>query len=220
MDALATLATRTALPFLTEAEREASLNRMLADWDRQGPVWIFAYGSLIWHPEFEYDVKVRGTVYGFHRSLCLWSRIYRGTPERPGLVLGLEPGGCCCGVAFRLPATQVFEELKALWAREMTTGSYIPRWLDVRTQSQGVQARFPAIGFVMNRHASGYAGELERSTLLETLRTARGQRGSSAEYLLSTVKCLSEYGIHDRHLAHLAEEISIVATGPTSTFES
>ena len=215
VDAIETQTPHATLPFLTEAEREASLNHMLARWNGRDPVWVFAYGSLIWHPEFAYDIKVRGVVYGFHRSLCLWSRVYRGTPERPGLVLGLEPGGCCRGVAFRLPATQATAELRALWAREMTTGSYIPRWLDVRTQSQGVQTRFPAIGFVMNRHASGYAGELDRTTLLETIRTACGQRGTSAEYLLSTVKCLSEYGIHDRHLADLAEEISVAAAEPT-----
>ena len=193
----------------SEAERERSLELTLGAWDRASPVWVFGYGSLIWHTEFEYEIKTRALVHGYHRSLCLWSRIYRGTPEIPGLVLGLEPGGSCHGVAFRIAARAVARELRGLWGREMLNGSYVPRWLKVRTHQAGVPGAFRAIGFVMNRNAAGYAGELDRTTLLQTLRTARGERGSSAEYLLTTVRCLAEYGIHDHHLAQLAEEVTL-----------
>ena len=89
---------------LSDAERDASLQNMLVGWNRTDPVWVFGYGSLIWHPEFSFDSQSCGVVYGFHRSLCLWSRLYRGTPEQPGLVLGLEPGGSCRGLAFRHPS--------------------------------------------------------------------------------------------------------------------
>lgn len=182
-------------------------------------MWVFGYGSLIWRPEFAFDAKARGLVHGYHRSLCLWSRIYRGTPEKPGLVLGLEPGGSVHGVAFRIPAAIAHRELRALWARELLTGSYLPRWLEVRLASERdgrpVQ-RVKAIGFVMNRSAEGYAGELDRSLLLETVCNASGRNGTCAEYVLATVQSLAAYGIYDRHLAALAEEVGVKTTPPAS----
>ena len=202
-----------AFTTLGDDEREASLGRILADWDRGDPVWVFGYGSLIWRPEFEFDRKVRGLVYGYHRSLCLWSRIYRGTPESPGLVLGLEPGGSVHGVAFRLPPSSAHAHLRALWKRELFTGSYLPRWLDVRP-SADAHDRIRAIAFVMDRRAPGYAGELDRTTLLETVCTASGQNGSCADYLLSTVESLAAHQIHDRHLAKLAAEVGVRITPP------
>lgn len=203
------------LPFATldDDARDASLDRMLADWDGKEPVWVFGYGSLIWHPEFTFDFKSRGLVYGYHRSLCLWSRLYRGTPEKPGLVLGLEPGGSVHGVAFRIPAADARKHLRALWKRELFTGSYVPRWLEVR---MGGAERVQAIGFVMNRAAPGYAGTLDRATMLDTVCTASGRNGTCAEYLLSTVRSLAEHRIHDRHLAQLAAEVGAKIALPPS----
>jgi cation transport protein ChaC len=198
----------------SDDRRALSLEATLGAWDRNTPVWIFGYGSLIWRPEFEYEIKTRAQAHGYHRSLCLWSRVYRGTPECPGLVLGLEPGGSCNGVAFLIAAQNVKRELRALWEREMVTGSYVPRWLKVRTHQPGVPQHLRALGFVMDRQASGYAGELDRATLLATVRRARGERGSSADYLLTTVRCLAEYGIHDPHLAELAEEVMLTGGAP------
>ena len=197
---------------LGDADREASLDRILVDWDRERPVWVFGYGSLIWRPEFEFDCRARGVVHGYHRSLCLWSSIYRGTPERPGLVLGLEPGGSVHGVAFRLPAETAHRSLRALWKRELATGSYSPRWLSARVP--GVDGRIAAIGFVMNRTAPGYAGELDRTTLLDVVCSASGSNGSCADYVLFTVQSLAEFQIHDRHLARLAEEVGAKITLP------
>lgn len=190
---------------LADEEREASLDAMLVGWDREQPIWVFGYGSLIWRPEFTFDRKARGVVHGYHRSLCLWSSMYRGTPERPGLVLGLEPGGSVHGVAFRLPAEDAHRSLRALWKRELATGSYIPRWLSVRVP--GFDERVTAIGFVMNRTAPGYAGELDRSTMLDVVCSASGSNGSCADYVLFTVQSLAEFAIYDRHLAKLAEEV-------------
>ncbi len=195
-----------SLVLLDERARAASLAAMLARHDRRRAIWVFGYGSLIWNPEFDYDHKARGLVYGFHRSLCLWSRIYRGTPERPGLVLGLEPGGSVHGVAFRLPPGRAEDQLEDLWTRELTTGSYLPRWLDVRL-ADGDRAR--AIGFVMNREADGYAGEVSRDVLLETVCSAQGRNGTCADYLLSTVRSLADHDIHDHHLATLAREVGV-----------
>ena len=188
-----------------DAALDASLDRVLDGWDRESSIWVFGYGSLIWRPEFSFDFKSRGLVHGYHRSLCLWSRIYRGTPEKPGLVLGLEPGGSVHGVAFRIPASIAHAHLRTLWKRELLTGSYLPRWLDVRLGDG--EERVRAIAFVMNRAAPGYAGTLDRSTMLDTVCTASGRNGSCADYLLSTVRSLAEYRIHDRHLAKLAEEV-------------
>ena len=192
-------------PLLTQAERDASLDAMLVDWRCDDPVWVFAYGSLIWRPDFTSDARVRGRVHGFHRSLCLWSQVYRGTPDRPGLVLGLEPGGSVHGVAFRIPAPLVRRELQALWSRELVTGSYVPRWLPVRLETG---MRVAAIGFVMDRADPGYAGELDDATLLETVRTASGCNGSCADYVKSTVESLAAYRIHDRHLNALVQRLA------------
>jgi glutathione-specific gamma-glutamylcyclotransferase len=209
MDASNSAFHHAVTPFMSDAERSASLAASLANWNGRDPLWVFAYGSLIWRPEFDYDAKHCGVLYGFHRSLCLWSRVYRGTPEKPGLVLGLEPGGCCRGVVFRIPGAEVKREFDNLWQREMTTGSYIPRWVDVHVTRQGRRERVAALAFAMDRRATGYAGELDRTSLLDILRTARGSRGSSAEYLLSTVQCLKDHGISDQHLAKLADEVGI-----------
>ena len=192
---------------LDDDARAASLERMLRDWDRERPVWVFGYGSLIWHPAFAFDHKARGVVHGFHRSLCLWSNVYRGTPEHPGLVLGLESGGSVHGVAFRLPASSAHRSLQALWKRELDTGSYTPRWLGVRVH--GVDEPITAIGFVMNRSAPGYAGGLDRSTLLDVVCSAHGRNGSCADYLLSTVRSLAEFSIDDRDLTRLAAEVTV-----------
>ena len=217
MDALSPPSESTALfATLSKAEREASLTATLAAWNGVDPVWVFGYGSLIWRPEFDFDAKARGLVYGYHRSLCLWSKVYRGTPEKPGLVLGLEPGGSVHGVAFRIPALHARRDLRALWKREQVTGSYVPRWLDVRIDN-GHEGRVRAIGFVMNRAAAGYAGELDRNTLLDTVCSARGRNGSCAEYLIATVKSLAEYKIHDRHLVRLAEEVGVKIALPGKT---
>ncbi len=197
-----------------DEEREASLDAMLVGWDREQPIWVFGYGSLIWRPEFTFDRKARGVVHGYHRSLCLWSSMYRGTPERPGLVLGLEPGGSVHGVVFRLPADDAHRSLRVLWKRELATGSYIPRWLNVRVP--GIDGRIAAIGFVMNRAAPGYAGELDRTTLLDVVCSASGSNGSCADYVLFTVQSLAEFAIHDRHLAKLAEEVGAKIASPRS----
>src|SRR5260370_7544125 len=88
------------------------------------PVWVFAYGSLMWNPEIAFAEARPGFLHGYHRSFCLYSRDYRGTPERPGLVLGLDRGGSCRGIVYRLPPDRVGETLDRIWAREMTAQVY------------------------------------------------------------------------------------------------
>jgi glutathione-specific gamma-glutamylcyclotransferase len=192
-----------------EAERlsaealDRSLDEALAGRDPGAPLWIFAYGSLMWNPGLAFVAKRVGTVYGFHRNFCLWSRINRGTPERPGLVLTLERGGCCRGLAFRLADSTSRDELRRLWRREMSMGSYHPRWVECHAGAE----RFPVLAFIVNRACSGYAGKLPMDAMVHSIATARGRFGSSAEYLFQTQAALESHGILDAHVKRLADRV-------------
>jgi cation transport protein ChaC len=176
---------------------------MLAARDPREPLWIFAYGSLMWNPGLAFVAKRVGTVYGYHRDFSLWSRVNRGTPQRPGLVLTLEPGGCCRGLAFRLTGSTSRAELLALWRREMSLGSYHPRWLDCHAGAD----RLKALAFIVNRACSGYAGRLSWEEMVQSIATARGKYGSSAEYLFQTQAALESHGILDTRVKRLADRV-------------
>lgn len=194
------------LPLVSEAEFHASFERALEPLRHGADPWIFGYGSLIWNPLFRYTERLPAVIHGFHRSFCLWSRIGRGTPEKSGLVLGLDRGGCCHGMAFRLNRGEARHELALLWRREMVLGSYSPRWLQaVINGSSGREVK--ALAFVVNRDHPHYAGKLPLTALIETIATARGAFGSSAEYLCQTVDCLIAQGIRDSRLARLREQV-------------
>jgi cation transport protein ChaC len=188
-----------AAELLSEAALEASLQAALASPHRQPDVWLFAYGSLVWNPVLDFDERLVTTAHGYHRSFCLWSRVNRGTPERPGLVLGLDNGGRCTGVAYRIPQRLAEEELRLLWRREMLLGSYAPRWVHV---THGERA-FRALAFVVNRERSGYAGRLPAETIVARLVDAHGHLGSGLDYLRQTVDGLAAVGIRDPHLMRL-----------------
>ena len=196
-------------PARIEAERlsaealERSLDDALAGRDSREALWIFAYGSLMWNPGLAFVAKRVGTIYGFHRNFCLWSRINRGTPEQPGLVLTLERGGCCRGLAFRLTGSTSRDELRALWRREMSLGSYHPRWLEFHAGAD----RFPVLAFIVNRTCSGYAGKLPVDAMVQSIATARGKFGSSAEYLFQTQAALESHGILDARVKRLADRV-------------
>lgn len=184
---------------LSEAALEASLQDALASPHRQPDVWLFAYGSLIWNPVLEFDERVVATAHGWHRSFCLASRVNRGTPERPGLVLGLDRGGRCTGVAYRIPERVAEQELRLLWRREMLLGSYAPRWVLV---THGVRT-LRALAFVVQRDRSGYAGRLAAEAIVERLVHARGAIGTGIDYLRQTIDGLAAIGIRDPNLMHL-----------------
>jgi len=187
-------------PLWTDAELRASLDASLADWDGTSDVWVFAYGSLIWKPEFAHVEARRARVHGLHRRLCLWSTINRGTCRQPGLVLGLDAGGSCDGVVFRIAAHQVREAFMRLWRREMVRGSYLPALLRSRTEAGAVNA----VGFAINRDLPCYAGRLSDAQIADVLRRAHGQCGSSRDYVLHTVAALRCHGIRDSGLERVA----------------
>lgn len=183
---------------LSEAELEASLSALVPE-DHAGDVHLFGYGSLIWNPAFHFTESAVGTVHGLHRRFCLWTTLGRGTPERPGLTLGLDRGGSCRGVVFRIAAAQTREELRIVWRREMVSDAYIPRWVTVRTAAGDVRA----ITFVINRAHERYAGRLDDQRTARVIAEASGRIGPCAEYLENTVAHLHQLAIADRHLENL-----------------
>jgi cation transport protein ChaC len=188
-----------AKDLLSETQMEASLQAVLASSHCRPDVWLFAYGSLVWNPVLEFDERVVASVHGYHRSFCLWSRVNRGSHDNPGLVLGLDRGGRCTGVAYRIAGRLAEPELRLLWRREMLLGSYAPKWVHV---THGKRA-FRALAFVVNRDRSGYAGRLAAEAIVERLLNAKGTIGSGLDYLRQTIDGLAALGIRDPNLMHL-----------------
>ena len=186
---------------LSDAEMEESLWQILDARRVDEDCWVFGYGSLVWNPLFPFEEKRVVTTHGYHRSFCLWSRINRGTPDRPGLVLGLDRGGRCRGIAYRIATDQIENELRLVWRREMMTGAYIPRWVQV---SDG-DSSFRAITFIINRAGAAYAGRLPPETIIERLTTCHGRMGPGIDYLLRTAEALRAHGIEDRQLQELCD---------------
>ena len=170
------------------------------------PLWLFAYGSLIWKPEFTALEHRRGVAYGWHRSFCISLRSWRGTPEVPGLMLALDRGGCCEGVLFRLPDNDHHDQLRRLVQRELGYRESVgtTRWINVRTDTGSVRA----LVFYAGPKTRSYIGKLPVEEVARTLASAAGHIGSCAMYLYQTVAKLEEHGIHDRHLWHLQELVA------------
>ena len=189
---------------LDAAEHQASIERTLHGWDGRSDLWVFGYGSLVWRPEFDHVEARLGRIHGYHRALCLWSRVNRGTPEVPGLVFGLDVGGSCQGRAYRIAASLVPDTMTALWRREMPTGAYIPRWLACRTGQGAVRA----LVFTMDRSDDGYAPDLSLDQIVPIVRQGYGRYGPCAEYVLQTAQALEAAGIQDRRLRAIARAVA------------
>ncbi len=161
--------------------------------------WVFGYGSLMWHPGVPH-VEVRpALLHGYHRHFCVYSHIYRGTQARPGLVLGLDRGGSCRGLAYRVPAAEGEEVIEYLHGREMVTGVYDPRWLEMRTAQGSIQAA----AFVVDRRNKQYTGRLPLEAVADLIAQGAGNKGSCLEYLENTVRHLEALGLGDRSLKRL-----------------
>jgi cation transport protein ChaC len=195
---------------LGEAERlgliEPELAMRLA-WTSD--LWIFAYGSLMWEPGFAYCEAVPALVTGFHRRFCVYSHGYRGTPERPGLVLGLDRGGACKGIAFRVPAVDVRTALEYLWDREMKSGVY--RLKELPSQIPG--SAVPALAFVVDRNHPSYAGNLSLRETARLIHQGVGNRGTSRHYLANTMHELARLGVVDGPLQRLEREVKSITAG-------
>jgi glutathione-specific gamma-glutamylcyclotransferase len=180
---------------------------MHADFDDlDQDLWIFGYGSLIWRPGFEYLERVPARVVGLHRALCVYSFVHRGTPERPGLVLGLDRGGACRGIAFRVAAAARRKTLAYLRAREQVTSVYLETrrtvWL-----SGNPQHCVEAVCYVIDRGHAQYAGRLDPERQLHHIRQGHGISGANRDYVLEAVTALEALGVRDRELHLLAERL-------------
>jgi glutathione-specific gamma-glutamylcyclotransferase len=181
-------------------------------------LWVFAYGSLIWRPGFSFIDRVPARLIGLHRALCVYSFDHRGTPERPGLVLGIDRGGACRGVAYRVAAALRAETIAYLREREQTTMVYIEAMRPVILQSKP-QRQVVALVFVVDRRHPQYAGRLDLDRQLHLVRQGHGRSGPNREYVLSTVKALEALGYRDHELHLLAERLKGVheSTGEQAT---
>jgi glutathione-specific gamma-glutamylcyclotransferase len=185
---------------LSEAELLASLHRALAPWKAGAPFWIFAYGSLMWNPSFRWNAHHVALVRGYHRSFRLWSRVNRGSPENPGLVLTLDRGGSCRGLVYRIDPERAYDEMHGIWSREMTYGSYLPKWLNCTVGGESVSA----LAFTVNRDCSGYTGCIPTQVMVECMASARGRFGPAHDYLFKTTETLRLHGIRDTRVEQLA----------------
>lgn len=186
--------------FRSEAEMNALLEQILAQHPEGEDLWVFGYGSLIWNPAFNYIDKSSALVRGWHRSFCLKLFMGRGTPEKPGLMLALDRGGACRGMAFRIAAKQVKQELWLLWQREMFGGSYNAKWVRLKLNEQMVTG----LTFVINHAHPRYIKGLSAEQTAQMISQASGELGTNLEYFENTVTYLQELGVKDRTLARIA----------------
>lgn len=191
--------------FLSQEEREASLKEALSRYAPGDEAWVFAYGSLMWNPAIEFAEASPCTIEGWRRSFCFWVPLGRGTPELPGLMLALEQGGNCEGIAYRLAPHQVRSELAILWNREMLSGVYQARWTPA-TLRDGRQVT--AISFVVDTSHCQYCGDLEIEKAAHHIAFAEGRRGACRDYLANTAAHARALGIHDAYLEELVERVS------------
>ena len=168
-----------------------------------GDVWFFAYGSLLWSPEFEVVQKYRAQLFGWHRRFCVNSMMYRGTPEEPGLVLGLDRGGSCIGLALKICASDRDEVLAKLTLREMPEEIYSCRPVTLRI----CDGTLSAITLTVNRDHRLYRPAMNINQVAKRIASSVGNRGSNREYLENTVSSLAHEGIDDRSLSLLLDRV-------------
>jgi glutathione-specific gamma-glutamylcyclotransferase len=170
-----------------------------------GDFWVFGYGSLIWRPGFAHIETQRARLFGYRRSLCVRSFVHRGTPERPGLVLGLDRGGSCVGLAFRVPGELRGEVLAYLRERELVTSVYLERTLPVLLPGGET---VPAVTYVVDRGHAQYAGNLDEADAASIVSGSVGKSGQNEDYVLNTLRHLEALGIRDHWLEAVGRRLA------------
>jgi glutathione-specific gamma-glutamylcyclotransferase len=188
-------------PPKTARDPAVLLERVLREWGGQEDLWIFGYGSLIWRPDFDFVERRPARVHGWHRALKMWSRVNRGTPERPGLVFAMLSGGSCQGVVFRVPQDQGEAVLRRLWPREMPLATYDPRWIWCQTNHGPVKA----LAFTLSRKSPSHTGLLTEAEYRRIFAEAQGRYGTTLEYAHRTHEELRRHNIRDRALERLLQ---------------
>ncbi len=175
----------------------------------RGDLWIFGYGSLMWAPGFRPAERRTGLVRGYHRAMCILSSRYRGTPEKPGLVMGLCRGGSCWGIAFRVPRARVRAVLGALWKREMLNKVYVPTMLQVAV---GPGQRIRALAFVADATHRQFVRELDLHGRARLVAQGIGERGRCVDYIRNTLEHMLALGVNDAHLARILDAAAGLAS--------
>jgi cation transport protein ChaC len=168
--------------------------------------WVFAYGSLMWRPGFDFLERRNARLMGAHRALCVYSFVHRGTPERPGLVLGLDRGGNCRGVAYRVAAAKRTQTVEYLRAREQVTMVYREAWRRIWLDDDPTR-NVRALCYMVDRGHEQFAGRLTLEQQLHHVRQGHGRSGNNRDYVIETVGALEELGFRDRELHLLAERL-------------
>jgi cation transport protein ChaC len=166
--------------------------------------WVFGYGSLMWRPGFDHVERHAAWIEGYHRALCVYSHVHRGTPDKPGLVLGLDAGGSCRGVAFRVAPERKEETLAYLRARELVTHVYHEVEAQVRLDDG---RHIAALAYVVDQGHRQYAHGLDREETLRFVRQGVGQSGANADYVRATVEHMRELEVDDAELSWLAQAV-------------
>jgi cation transport protein ChaC len=171
-----------------------------------GELWIFGYGSLMWRPGFAYLERVPARLIGLHRSLCVFSFVHRGTPERPGLVLGLDRGGMCRGIAFRVAAAARHDTVEYLREREQVTSVYVETSRQIELEDK-TRRRVRALCYIVDRSHVQYAGRLTLADSLHHVRQGHGKSGANRDYVIETVRALEALGYREGELHLIAERL-------------
>jgi cation transport protein ChaC len=188
-----------------------------------GDLWVFGYGSLMWRPGFEFEERVPARLVGEHRALCVYSFVHRGTPEKPGLVLGLDRGGACRGIAFRVAEKNRADVVAYLREREQVTSVYREVMRSVWLESEARQ-RVSALAYVVDRGHVQYAGRLSLNEQHRHVIQGHGQSGANRDYVTATVKAIEAEGFRDGQLHQLATMLhgdahALHAKGPAEDHE-
>ncbi|MCA3575581.1 MAG: gamma-glutamylcyclotransferase [Aestuariivirga sp.] len=176
--------------------------------------WIFGYGSLMWRPGFDFRRSEPALVHGYHRSLCVYSHVHRGTPDEPGLVLGLDRGGSCHGMAFEVAPERWEEIIAYLRAREQVTSVYVEKRKTIRLLASGLAVE--ATTYVVDKAHHQYAGKLPDDALVSRVTRGRGMSGHCRDYVLNTLAHLRDMKIHDPTLERLAARLADQAASSSS----
>lgn len=172
-----------------------------------GELWVFGYGSLMWRPGFAYLERVPARLIGLHRALCVFSFVHRGTPERPGLVLGLDRGGMCRGIAFRVAAGARGQTIAYLRAREQVTTVYVETMRQIELEEEP-RRKVRALCYIVDRSHVQYAGRLTLAESLHHVRQGHGRSGANRDYVVETVRALEALGYRESELHLLADQLA------------
>lgn len=192
----------TSVKMTTLEESQQSLSQSFSA--PSGDLWVFGYGSLMWRPDFPFTERRIARVRGYSRSFCILSHVHRGTADKPGLVLGLDRGGSCVGVVFRVAVEHSAATVEYLRKREQVTGVYLERTVMAET---GSKERVPALTYVVDRSHSQYSGQLSDDEKLSLIRQGEGISGRNPDYVRSTHEHLTALGIRDKAVARLANNL-------------